>query len=99
MGEKWNIARANELLRASLSEIDELGDKLSPAREALLDELEHDINGAFLRRDMSAVMAHCDPYARRFWRKRLTQAHRLLQLPTGTLCQFHPGHEFKTYRQ
>jgi hypothetical protein len=67
VGEKWNIARANQLLRASLSEIDELGDKLSPARaEALLDEFEHDISAAFLRRDMSAVMAHCDTYARRF---------------------------------
>ena len=48
-------------------EIDELGDKLSPARaEALLDEFEHDISGAFLCRDMPAVMAHCDTYARRF---------------------------------
>ena len=47
-GEKWNIARANQLLRAALAEIDELGEKLSPARaEALLDEFEHDISGAF----------------------------------------------------
>jgi hypothetical protein len=67
VGEKWNIARANQLLRAALAEIDELGEKLSPARaEALLDEFEHDISGAFLHRDMSAVMAHCDRYARRF---------------------------------
>jgi hypothetical protein len=61
------MAMANQLLRAALAEIDELGDKLSPARaEALLDEFEHDISGAFLRRDMSAVMAHCQTYARRF---------------------------------
>jgi hypothetical protein len=65
--EKWNIARANQFLRAALAEIDELGDKLSPARaEALLDEFEHDISGAFVRRDMSAVMADCEKYARRF---------------------------------
>jgi len=32
----------------------------------LLDEFEHDISGALLRRDMSAVMAHCQTYARRF---------------------------------
>ena len=68
MGEKWNIARANQLLRAALAEIDELGDKLSPARaEALLDEFEQDISGAFLLQDMSAVIAHCEAYARRFW--------------------------------
>jgi len=68
VGEKWNIARANQLLRAALAEIDELAEKLSPARaEALLDEFEHDISGAFLHRDMSsAVMAHCETYARRF---------------------------------
>jgi hypothetical protein len=67
LGEKWNIARANQLLRTSLSEIDELSDKLSLARaEALLDEFEHDINAVFLRRHMSAVMAHCDRYSRRF---------------------------------
>jgi hypothetical protein len=49
MGEKWNIARANRLVQACLSEIDELGDKFSPARaEALLDEFEHYINAAFL---------------------------------------------------
>ena len=67
MDEKWNIERANQLLSAALAEVDELGDKLSPARaEALLDEFEHDISGAFLRRDMSAVMAHCEEYARRF---------------------------------
>jgi Ca2+-binding EF-hand superfamily protein len=67
VGEKWNIAMANQLLRAALAEIDELGDKLSPARaEALLDEFEHDISGAFSLRDMSAVMAHCQTYTRRF---------------------------------
>jgi hypothetical protein len=67
VGEKWNIARANQLLCAALAEIDKLGDNLSPARaEALLDEFEHDISGAFLRRDMSAVIAHCETYARRF---------------------------------
>jgi hypothetical protein len=48
-----------------VTKIDQLGDKLSPARaEALLDEFERD--AAFLRQDMSAVMAHCDTYARRF---------------------------------
>jgi len=67
VGEIWNMAMANQLLRAALAEIDELGDKLSPARaEALLDEFELDISGAFSRRDMSAVMAHCQTYARRF---------------------------------
>jgi hypothetical protein len=41
-----------------LAEIDELGDKLSPARaEALLDEFEREIGGALLRQDMAAVMA------------------------------------------
>jgi Ca2+-binding EF-hand superfamily protein len=68
VGEKRNIVRANQLLRAALAEmIDELGDKLSPARaEALLDEFEHDISGAFLLQDVSAVTAHCEAYARRF---------------------------------
>ena len=67
MSDKWNIARANQLLSAALAEIDELSDKLSPARaEALLDEFEHDISGAFLRQDMSAVTAHCVTYTRRF---------------------------------
>jgi hypothetical protein len=67
VGEKWNIAVANQLLRAALAEIDELGDKLSPARaEALLDEFEHDISDAFLRRDMSSVKEHCEKYAGRF---------------------------------
>jgi hypothetical protein len=43
------------------------GDKLSPARaEALLDEFEQEIGGAFLRQDRSAVMANCEEYARRF---------------------------------
>jgi hypothetical protein len=54
MNHKWNGEQANQLLRAALAEIDELGDKLSPARaEALLDEFEHDVCGAFLRQDMS----------------------------------------------
>jgi hypothetical protein len=67
LDDKWNIEQANQLLSAALAEIDELGDKLSPARaEALLDEFEHDISGAFLRRDMSAVIARCETYARRF---------------------------------
>jgi hypothetical protein len=67
LDEKWNIERANKLLSAALAEVDELGDKLSPARaEALLDEFEHDICGAFLRQDMSAVMANCEEYTRRF---------------------------------
>jgi hypothetical protein len=67
VNEKWNAERANQLLQGALAEIDELGDKLSPARaEALLDEFEHDISGAFLRQDMSAVMANCEKYARRF---------------------------------
>ena len=67
MDDKWNIEQAKQLLSAALAEIDELGDKLSPARaEALLDEFEHDVCGAFLRQDMSAVMANCEEYARRF---------------------------------
>jgi hypothetical protein len=67
LDDKWNIEQANQLLSAALAEIDELGDKLSPARaEALLDEFEHDMCGAFLRQDMSAVMANCEEYARRF---------------------------------
>jgi hypothetical protein len=67
MNDKWNAEQANQLLRAALAEIDELGDKLSPARaEALLDEFEHDVCGAFLRQDISAVMANCKQYPRRF---------------------------------
>ncbi|HKV53047.1 MAG TPA: hypothetical protein VJN94_00255 [Candidatus Binataceae bacterium] len=67
MNDKWYAERANQLLRAALASIDELGDKLSPARaEALLDEFERDIGGAFLRRDMAAVIANCEEYARRF---------------------------------
>lgn len=67
MNDKWNAKRANQLLRGALAEIDELGDRLSPARaEALLDEFEREIGGAFLRQDMSAVMANCKEYARRF---------------------------------
>jgi hypothetical protein len=67
MNDKWNAEQANQLLRAALAEIDELGDKLSPARaEALLDEFQHEIGGAFLRQDMPAIMANCKEYARRF---------------------------------
>jgi hypothetical protein len=67
MNDKWNAEQANQLLRATLAEIDELGDKLSPARaEALLDEFEHEIGIAFLHQDMSAVMMNCETYARRF---------------------------------
>jgi hypothetical protein len=67
MNDKWNAEQANQLLRAALAEIDELGDKLSPARaEALLDEFEQEIGRAFLRQDMSAVMANCEEYSRRF---------------------------------
>jgi hypothetical protein len=67
MNDKWDAEQANQLLRAALAEIDELGDKLSPARaEALLDEFQHEIGVAFLRQDISAVMAHCEEYVRRF---------------------------------
>jgi hypothetical protein len=67
MNAKWNPEQANQFLRAAFAEIDELGDKLSPARaDALLDEFEHDVCGAFLRQDMSAVMANCERYQRRF---------------------------------
>jgi hypothetical protein len=52
---------------ASRYEIEQLGDKLSPARaEALLDEFEYNIREAFLRRDLSAVMNNCEKYVRRF---------------------------------
>jgi len=67
MNNNWNVEQANRVLRAAFAEIDELGDKLSPARaEALLDEFEHEIGAAFLRQDMSAVMANCEEYAQRF---------------------------------
>jgi hypothetical protein len=67
INDKWNAEKANQRIRVVLAEIDELGDKLSPARaEALLDEFEREIGGAFLRQDMAAVMAHCEEYARRF---------------------------------
>jgi hypothetical protein len=67
INDKWNAEQANQLIRVALAEIDELGDKLSPARaEALLDEFEREIGGAFLRQDMAAVMANCEEYARRF---------------------------------
>ena len=43
VNDKWNAEQANQLLRAALGEIDELGDKLSPARaETLLDKFERD---------------------------------------------------------
>jgi hypothetical protein len=64
---EWNADQANQLLRVTLDEIEQFEDKLSPARaEALLDEFEHDICDAFLRRDLSAVMNNCEKYARRF---------------------------------
>jgi hypothetical protein len=64
---QWNAEQANQRIRVVLAEIDELGDKLSPARaEALLDEFEREIGGAFLRQDMATVMANCEEYARRF---------------------------------
>jgi hypothetical protein len=64
---QWNAEQANQRIRVVLAEIDELGDKLSPARaEALLDEFERAIGGALLRQDMAAVMANCKEYARRF---------------------------------
>jgi hypothetical protein len=67
INDKWNAEQADQLLRAVLADIDELGDKLSPARaEALLDDFEHEISGAFLRQDIAAVMANCEEYARRF---------------------------------
>jgi len=63
----YPMPRVNVATLTKAALIDEFGDKLSPARaEALLDEFEHDINAAFLRRDMSAAIAHCDTYARRF---------------------------------
>jgi hypothetical protein len=65
--DKWNAEQANQRIRVVLAEIDELGDKLSPARaEALLDDFEREIGGAFLRQDMATVMANCEEYARRF---------------------------------
>jgi hypothetical protein len=55
INDKWNAEQANQLIRVALAEIDELGDKLSPARaEALLDEFEREIGGALLRQDMAA---------------------------------------------
>jgi len=67
LDDEWNADQANQLLRVTLDEIELLGDKLSPARaEALLDEFEHDIREAFLRRDLSAVVNNCEKYGRRF---------------------------------
>ena len=67
INDKWNAEQANQQIRVVLAEIDELGDKLSPARaEALLDEFEREIGSAFLRQDMATVMANCEEYARRF---------------------------------
>jgi hypothetical protein len=66
INDEWNAEQANQRIRVVLAEIDELGDKLSPARaEALLDEFEREIGGAFLRQDMATVMANCEEYARR----------------------------------
>jgi hypothetical protein len=54
---------ANQFLRAALIEIDELGDKLSPARaEALLDEFEHDISP-------KAKIILYGPHRKQHWRK------------------------------
>ncbi len=61
MGEKWNIERANQLLSAALAEVDELGDKLSPARAEAL----RTISAVHFCAE-TAVMAHCEEYARRF---------------------------------
>ena len=77
MGEKWNIERANQLLSAALAEVDELGDKLSPVRaEALLDEFEHDISGAFFApRHISgngALRGICTPFPSARRRRGLT---------------------------
>jgi hypothetical protein len=67
INDKWNAEQANQRIRVVLAEIDELGDKLSPARaEALLDEFEREIGGAVLGHDMAAVMVSCKEYARRF---------------------------------
>ena len=67
MDDEWNPDKANQLVRLTLNEIEQLAEKLSPARaEALLDEFEHDIHDAFLRQDLSAVMNNCEKYERRF---------------------------------
>lgn len=67
MAEKWDTERANQFLRDTLKQIEELEDKLSPARaEALLDEFEQDIREAFVLQDLSAVMNNCEKYVRRF---------------------------------
>jgi len=58
---------AFDLLRVALAEITELSDELSPAHaEALLDEFEEDVGGAFLRQDLPAVKATCEHYQHRF---------------------------------
>jgi hypothetical protein len=50
---QWNAKEAKGMLRAALTEIDALADKLSPVRaEALLDEFQQDIASAFLRQDL-----------------------------------------------
>jgi hypothetical protein len=52
MDDEWNPDKANQLVRITLNEIEELEEKLSPVRaEALLDEFEHDIHDAFLRQN------------------------------------------------
>ena len=48
MDDEWNPDKANQLVRLTLNEIEQLEEKLSPARaEALLDEFEQDIHDAF----------------------------------------------------
>ncbi len=65
--DQWSDVEANRLLSIALTEIDGLGDKLSPARaEALLDEFERDVASAFRRRDLSMVKLTCEAYQRRF---------------------------------
>jgi hypothetical protein len=59
INDKWNAEQANQRIRVVLAEIDELGDKLSPARaEALLDEFEREIGGAFLRQDIGRILTN-----------------------------------------
>jgi hypothetical protein len=67
MDDEWNPDKANQLVRITLNEIEQLEEKLSPVRaEALLDEFEHDIHDAFLRQNLSAVRNNCEKYERRF---------------------------------
>jgi hypothetical protein len=67
MDDGWNVDQANQFVRLALNEIEQLEEKLSPARaEALLDEFERDIHLAFLRRDLTAVLNISEEYVRRF---------------------------------